>query len=92
MNIPLPVLAASALLLVAIAAFFVGRRTAVEGAKPWWASRTVLFNALAAMAAVLEANFQVLKGFLGPEAYLLASILFAGVNVYLRFGTTQPVK
>lgn len=60
--------------------------------KTWWKSRTVWFNAIAAMLAVLEGASGLLLKHLGAEGYLIASMLFAGVNVVLRFVTTQPVK
>jgi hypothetical protein len=60
--------------------------------KTWWKSRTVWFNAIAAMLAVLEGASGLLLKHLGPEGYLIASMLFAGVNVVLRFVTTQSVK
>lgn len=92
MNIPLPFLIAAALTLVAVGAFMLGRRVVRDGAKPWWASRTVLFNALMAGLAGLEMHSSIVKGYLGPEAYAVFSVVVAMVNVYLRFGTTQPVK
>lgn len=54
-------------------------------------SRTVLFNALVAAFAVLEAGSGVLRGVLSEAGYLGLMMLIAAVNVYLRSITNQPV-
>lgn len=59
--------------------------------KPWWQSRTLWFNALLAMATVFEANVALLRESLGPQAYLGALTLAAGVNAFLRLVTSQPI-
>jgi hypothetical protein len=92
MNVPIWTLVATLMLVVAVGAFLLGKRTTAPGAKPWWASATLGFNALTAALAVLEANFGALRAHLGPDAYLMASMLFAAINVAIRFRTSQPIK
>jgi hypothetical protein len=59
--------------------------------KRWWKSKTLWFNTALAIGTVAEANFGMLRERLGPESYLAAVALIAGVNFALRFITTKPL-
>lgn len=54
-------------------------------------SRTVVFNAIVAALAVLEAGSGALRGVLGEVGYLVLMMAIAAANVYLRSITSQPV-
>lgn len=60
--------------------------------KPWWKSRTVWLNVAVGMVAVVEANLSLVQSELKPALYLTAMSFVTGLNIFLRFATTQPVK
>lgn len=60
--------------------------------KAWWKSKYLWLNTAIAMLTVAEANLGMLRERLGPESYLAAMILVAGLNFALRFVTSQPIK
>jgi len=59
--------------------------------KPWWRSKTMLFNMVAAALIAVEMNLPGLQSFIEPElyAYLLMGINI--INVLLRAVTKSPV-
>lgn len=59
--------------------------------KPWYKSKTIWFNVLAAMGAALEASLSIIQGELNPNVYLSLVILVAGGNVILRFISSQGI-
>lgn len=59
--------------------------------KKIWKSKTLWFNVLLAVGVAVEASLGVIQGQLSPNAYLVIVGLVAGVNVVLRFLTTQGV-
>lgn len=52
----------------------------------------MLFNAVVAAFAVLEAGSGALRGVLSEAGYLALMMLIAAVNVYLRSITSEPVS
>mgnify|MGYP000928731243 CR=1 FL=1 len=60
--------------------------------KPWWKSRLLWANFIAAVLAVVEANTGIVKEAMGPTGYLLAMVALTGINAILRFDTTQAIK
>lgn len=60
--------------------------------KPWWKSRTVWLNVAVGVGAVIEVNLGMIKGEFAPHIYLGIMGLVTGINIALRFATTQPVK
>lgn len=60
--------------------------------KPWYKSKTIRTNILAAVLVAVEAKFQVFKPMLGEHTYELALFTLTMVNVALRVITTQPVR
>lgn len=64
----------------------------MDGCKPWWKSKTLLFNALAGTCAAAESSLYLLQPLLGEHTYL---ILLFGVtvgNALLRVLTTQALR
>jgi hypothetical protein len=59
--------------------------------KPWWASRTIIFNAIAIAVATAVANIEALRALLPPAAFQWFAFVLPIVNVALRTITTQPV-
>lgn len=57
--------------------------------KPWYKSKIVLFNILVAMGAALEASLSLIQGYFDPRVFLAIIALTSGVNVVLRFITSQ---
>ena len=60
--------------------------------KPWWRSKTIVFNLLSAMLISAETTFPTLKPFLGDVWYGVLFTIVCMINVVLRFITTQPVS
>lgn len=64
----------------------------MNGYKPWWKSRTLLFNALIGVGAAAESSLHLLQPLLGEQTY---PILLFGVtvgNAFLRVLTTQALR
>jgi hypothetical protein len=57
--------------------------------KPWWRSKTLWFNVLVAIGTAVEAYISVLQYNFDPRVYLMIVGAVAGVNVVLRFISTQ---
>lgn len=67
------------------------REAILTKSKPWWKSKTMLFNIAVAVLLAVEANLPNMQGFIQPEAY---AYILAGVNVTnmaLRAVTRGPV-
>lgn len=59
-------------------------------AKPWYQSKTMIFNGVVGAMAVIEANQHFILPFLGASAPVAMAVI-AGVNMILRGVTKQPV-
>ncbi|PIQ25400.1 hypothetical protein COW20_15170 [bacterium (Candidatus Blackallbacteria) CG13_big_fil_rev_8_21_14_2_50_49_14] len=59
--------------------------------KPWYTSKTLIFNALAAGLTALEASTGMLKPLVGENFYLIMAGVLPVVNAVLRVVTTQPL-
>lgn len=59
--------------------------------KKWWKSKTLWFNVLVAIGTAVEASLSVIQGSFDPRIYLGLVGLVAGVNVILRFISTQEL-
>lgn len=58
--------------------------------KPWWQSKTIWFNGAAIGATWLVNHLGVLQAAgISPE---VQTLLIAGINLVLRFQTTQAVR
>ncbi len=60
--------------------------------KPWWKSRTMIVNALAAALVALEANTGLLQPLLPMNFYAVLAALLPVVNAALRVITTTGVS
>lgn len=60
--------------------------------KPWYKSKTIWFNVLAAMGAAFEASLAIIQGELKPEYYLALVVVVAGGNVILRVLSSQGIS
>lgn len=56
----------------------------MNNTKPWWKSRVLWFNALVAVAAIVEAQTALLAQILPPHVYPAAALGVAVVNAVLR--------
>lgn len=59
--------------------------------KPWYQSKTLWLNFLAAVLVALETNFHLLQSSIGDHAYVAISSVLAGANVVLRMVTTEGI-
>jgi hypothetical protein len=60
--------------------------------KPWYKSKIILVNAVAAALAALEASTGVLRPALGEGTfYMLIAVGLPVINAVLRTVTTQPL-
>lgn len=60
-------------------------------AKPWWASRTLRINALAAALVALEAGTGLLQPLLPVNFYTAVAVGLPVINAVLRVVTTQAL-
>lgn len=60
--------------------------------KPWWQSRTLQVNAVAAMLVALEAGTGILQPLLPVNLYTAMAVGLPIVNALLRVITTSGVK
>jgi NADH:ubiquinone oxidoreductase subunit B-like Fe-S oxidoreductase len=60
-----------------------------EQTKKWWRSKTLWFNVLVAAGAAVEMSLSVIQGHFDPRVYLAIVGAVSGVNVILRFISTQ---
>lgn len=70
--------------------YVVGPEPAV--AKPYWQSRTLWINALAAGLLVLEASTGALQPLLPVNLYAALAVALPVINAMLRVLTTQGVR
>lgn len=61
--------------------------TVQSPSKPWWASRTLWFNAAIAALAAAEANFGLLQPLLPANTYAVLTAVLAIGNAVLRVVT-----
>jgi hypothetical protein len=60
--------------------------------KPWWQSRTLRVNAVAAMLVALESGTGILQPFLPINLYTAMAVGLPIVNALLRVITSSGVK
>ena len=66
-------------------------KSRVVSTKPWWKSKTIRVNVLAAVLIALEAQFNVLQPFLPGNVYAWFTVALTAVNTALRIITVAPV-
>lgn len=67
------------------------REVVLAEEKPWWKSKTMLFNMAAGALIALEMNMPMLQDFIEAETYAYALVAVNIVNVVLRAITKAPV-
>lgn len=60
--------------------------------KPWWQSRTLIFNALCAALATAEASFNMLQPLLPVNVFAILAFALPVGNAALRLITTTGVS
>lgn len=60
--------------------------------KPWWRSKTLWLNAIAAALVALEANSGLLQPLLPVNLYTVLAVALPVVNALLRVVTTQTLS
>jgi hypothetical protein len=61
-------------------------------AKRWWASRTIIFNAVVMALVAAESQVNLLQPLLPVNVYALVAFLLPVANTILRLVTTTPVR
>lgn len=59
--------------------------------KPWYVSKTILFNLVATVVAFVATFLPQLQALMTPQTFVLFSLGVGIVNVVLRFITTQAI-
>lgn len=59
--------------------------------KPWYKSKTIIFNIAATVAAFLATSIEPLRPFTTPAVFTFFSLGVGIANVCLRFITSQPL-
>lgn len=57
--------------------------------KPWWQSKTLWFNAIAAALAALEASSDLIQPYVPGDVYAWGMLLLVAGNAVLRIVTSQ---
>jgi hypothetical protein len=60
--------------------------------KKWYKSKTLWFNVLVAIGAAVEASLSLIEGYFSPITFLTLIAIVAGVNVVLRFISTNGLE
>lgn len=63
-----------------------------QAGKPWWRSRMIRLNVLAAGLVALEASTGVLQPYLPVDFYAAMSVILPILNAMLRVVTSQPLN
>lgn len=61
-------------------------------AKYWLRSKTIIFNVLVAVFAVLSEQSEALRPFLSGGGYVVLMLIVSAVNTYLRSVTTTRLR
>lgn len=63
-----------------------------DNTKPWCRSRTLWFNALAAVLLVIEQQLGLIKPFMGAETYAAFALAVMSINAVLRVVTSMGLR
>lgn len=63
----------------------------VVDVKPWWKSRTLIFNLISVVLIALEAQFSLLQPYLPGNVYAWFSVALTVGNAVLRVVTAAPL-
>lgn len=61
----------------------------MQSTKKWYQSKTLWFNVLVAIGAAIEASLSLIQGYFDPRVFLAVLGVTSGINVILRFVSTQ---
>lgn len=64
----------------------------VSSAKPWWQSKTLIINLIAAALVALESGTGMLQPYLPMNFYTVIAVALPVVNAILRVVTTQGLS
>jgi hypothetical protein len=67
------------------------REVVIVEEKPWWTSKTMVFNIVVAVLLAVELNFPSLQTHIAPELYAYLAMAINAANVALRAITSGPV-
>ena len=67
------------------------REVVIVEEKPWWTSKTMVFNIAIGVLLAVELNFPSLQTHIEPELYAYLAMGINVVNVALRAITSSPV-
>lgn len=60
--------------------------------KPWYRSRTLWFNAAAAVLLVIEQQLGLIKPIMGAETYAAFALAVMSINAVLRVVTSMGLR
>jgi hypothetical protein len=60
--------------------------------KPWYKSKTIIFNILSVAAASVASAVESLRAIMTPEHFALFGVVVGMINVALRVITTEGVS
>lgn len=60
--------------------------------KKWYKSKTLWFNVLVGVGAAVEVSLHLIEGYFDPRVFLAIIGATAGINVVLRFISTQGIE
>jgi len=60
--------------------------------KPWWKSRTIRLNVIAAVLIAIEAQFSLLQPYLPGNVYAWFAVALTVLNAALRVITIAPIS
>ena len=63
----------------------------MENTKPWYKSKTLIVNALAAALLALEASTGILQPYLNANVYTTVAVLLPIINSVLRVVTNKGI-
>ena len=64
----------------------------IKEKKPWYKSKTLLFNALVAALAALEASAHLIQPYVSGNIYAYGMLLLTTGNAALRIITSQGIS
>lgn len=60
--------------------------------KKWYKSKTLWFNVLVGVGTAIEVSLHLVEGFFDPRVFLAIIGAVAGINVVLRFVSTEGIE
>lgn len=60
--------------------------------KKWYKSKTLWFNVAVGVGTAIEVSLHLIEGYFDPRVFLAVIGVIAGVNVVLRFISTEGLE